>query len=164
MLLYVPASFGDLDHVDSRGLWTVPAGQACAVTQRLSAALPDEGEEELEWQAFVEASFLSLSAIAATPAAPPLRVIISVEVPDGLVAGMSSSSDDDAKDTSPAAVTIPAAIPQATVTAIHVDEPAAIADVQAALTHPEDDAAIEDVLNRDMLWYLPQEIPAIPQG
>ncbi|MDR2722571.1 MAG: hypothetical protein LBB54_02400 [Cellulomonadaceae bacterium] len=145
--LYVPATFDDLDAatVTAKGArWTLPAGRSAhAVTPDLRDALPDEDDESLEWQAFCEAADTSAALVTsrAGTTTPALRVVISLDVPDGV--GQPSTSDTDALS----AVTVTQGISDAQVAAVHVDE------VEVA----------GDFADADLLWYAPEEIPSIPR-
>ncbi|GAA1990495.1 hypothetical protein GCM10009718_30260 [Isoptericola halotolerans] len=165
MRLYVPATFDDLDalSVTSRGArWDVPARGAHAVTTALVETLPEEDVETHEYAAFLAAADASLVLVVGRGDAVPLRVVITVDVPDDAVTATGSR-------TVPSGVDV-VAVPGTTVEAIHVDEPAAASDVRAALAAVDsaDDAALEvlteRVGERDLLWYDATEVHEIPRS
>jgi hypothetical protein len=188
MRLYVPATLDELASAAvtaSGARWTVPPRGAHAVTPALGEALPDEDEEGREYAAFLAAAHDSLLLVAARGDAVPLRVVVTVEVPDAVVllaAGRGSDgggADDGAA--APSAVRVTREAPGTAVLAVHVDEPEAAADVRDVLAAADEesdaettegvaaasesalDDALQRVTDRDLLWYDPTEIPAIPR-
>ncbi|QAY63323.1 hypothetical protein ET495_08755 [Xylanimonas allomyrinae] len=170
MRLYVPATLDELDAAvvtASAATWTVPGGPAHAVTAALASSLPDEDDEGREWLAFLAAAHDSLLRIAGAPDGVRLRVVVTVEVPDDAVAAGPGEG-------SPASqVTVTRSLPGTKVVAVHVDEPEAAADVAevldaAASDAPEAEAVLDDaiqrVTDRDLLWYAPEELRAIPRA
>lgn len=164
MRLYVPATLADLDAVTVTtrvGWWDVPPRGAHAVTAALVSALPDEDDETREYAAFLAAADASLMLVAGSADAVPLRVIVTVEVPEHAVS-------DSAGDVPPSGVDV-GEVPGTKVEAIHVDEPEAAADVRAVLAavDADDDAALESaterVDQRDLLWYHPTEAHQVPR-
>lgn len=164
MRLYVPATVDDLSAmtVTARGArWDVPPRGAHAVTASLVAALPDEDAETHEYAAFLAAADASMTLVAGQADAVPLRVVVTVEVPDD-----ATSDADDGP--APSGVDV-VAVPGTVVEAIHVDEPEAAADVRALLDAVDvgDDealeAATERVTERDLLWYDPTEAHEVPR-
>lgn len=149
MRIYLPA---DLDELDTDGDLAPRRGHA--VTGALRALLPDEDDESLEYAAQLAAADDSLALLAQRPAAPRLRVVVSVDVPDALV---RAPADDDAL---PSAVEV-GAVARDLIACVHVDEPDAAADVAAAAAG--DSAAAERVEEADLLWYDASEIAAIPR-
>lgn len=153
MRLYLPATLDDLRD----GVLTLPVPRrAHAVTPALTALLPDEDEEGMEFAAQLMAADDALVLLAGTPSAPTLRLVVTVEVADDLV------------DTAPAADDEPASLVTLTgepaadeVVCVHVDEPSAADRVARALDG--DDAALEDVAERDLLWYDVTELGRIPR-
>lgn len=170
MRLYVPATLDELDSavVTATGAtWTVPGRQAHAVTTALSSALPDEDDEGLEWHAFLAAAHDSLLLVAGSPDAVPLRVVVTVEVPDDVV------QESRGGDVALSQVSVARDLPGTALIAVHVDEPTSSPDVQdvlelAASDAPGADAALDDaiqrVTDRDLLWYDPTELRAIPRA
>ncbi len=171
MRLYVPATLDELDSaaVTARATtWTVPARHAHAVTATLASALPQEDDEGLEWHAFLAAAHDSLLLVAGSPGVVPLRAVVTVEVPDDDVA---DEADDGAG--APSRVRVTADVAGVPLVAVHVDEPAAAPDLQAVLDLAVSDApgaqdalddAIQRVTDRDLLWYDPSELRAIPRA
>lgn len=176
MRLYVPATSADLDAVEvtaARATWPIDPRGAHAVTPALRAALPDEDDEGVEYAAWLAAVDDSLGLVLAGSAAP-LRVVVTVEVPDDAVdaAGPAAAAAGDVAQTpaggapeedgaSAVAVTRPV---DAQVVCVHVDEPAAGPDVlsvgQVAEADLED--ALQAVVDRDLLWYDWSEVATIP--
>lgn len=193
MRIYVPATLDELDavtHSTGAARWTVAPRRAHAVTQALAAALPEEDAEGLEYLAALNAADDSLALIAGRPDAPHQRVIITVEVPDGMVGPAESSSasaagaDGSEDDDEPVAseIEIISTVENVAIVCLHVDEVDAagdIADVLAAADEESDaeelaevseesDTALDDALqrvtDRDLLWYDWSEIKNIPRA
>ncbi|WP_418276239.1 DUF6912 family protein [Isoptericola jiangsuensis] len=179
MRLYVPATLDELTAVvpGPTARWDLVPRVAHAVTPQLVAALPDADDEELEYAAFLAAADDSLALVAAG-ATVPLRVVVSLEVPDDAVA---TGATDHEPDGAPSRTAVVRDVPGARVEAVHVDEPEAAHDVRAVLAAADsphdggsDDGegadgederladAVERVAARDLLWYAPAEIPTIP--
>lgn len=187
MRLYVPATLDELASaaVTATGAtWTVPPRGAHAVTPTLRGALPDEDEEGREYAAFLAAAHDSLLLVAARGDAVPLRVVVTVEVPDAVVllaagGGFDGGADDGAAV--PSAVRVTREVPRTDVLAVHVDEPEAARDVRDVLAAADEesdaeaagdvaaasesvlDDALQRVTDRDLLWYDPTEVAAIPR-
>ncbi|GAB2472442.1 DUF6912 family protein [Xylanimonas ulmi] len=170
MRLYVPATLDDLDSADVTDVgatWTVPGRLAHAVTAGLQTSFPDEDEEGLEWQAFLAAAHDSLLRVAESPDGVRLRVVVTVEVPDDVV------QVPRARTNALSQVCVTDDVPGVEVVALHVDEPDAFLDIAdvldaAADEAPGADAALDDaiqrVTDRDLLWYAPAELRAIPRA
>ena len=116
---------------------------------------PDEDDEGLEFAAQLAAADDSLELLGARPAAPQLRLVVSVDVPDSAV--LEVSSDEDV----PSAVELTHAVPQEDVICVHVDEPGAAADVVLAASG--DEAAVDRLDERDLLWYDASELGDVPR-
>jgi hypothetical protein len=165
MRLYVPATLDELTAVvpGPTARWDLAPRAAHAVTPALAAALPEDDDEGHEYAAFLAAADDSLALVAAGGVVP-LRVVVSVEVPDDAV-----SPDDGGADAAPSRVSVGRALSGVVVEAVHVDEPEAAVDVRAVLVAADGDdddalaAAIERSAERDLLWYAPAEIGAIPR-
>lgn len=173
MRIYVPATLDELEGavISTAGArWDVPARRAHAVTPALVRELPDEDDESREYEAFLAAADDSLVLVASRRTAVPLRVVVSVDVPDAEVTVPDGADEPSAVDV--AALTGVAAV------AVHVDEPEAAPDVRAVLAAADEendaeragaasetalDAALQRVTDRDLLWYDPTEIPQIPR-
>lgn len=168
MRIYVPATLDELGSatVTATGArWTVAPRDAHAVTGALTAALPDEDVEGREYAAFLAAAHDSLALVAARPDAPPVRVVVSLEVPDSAVSsGAVDAHDGD--DAAPSAVRVVREL-TVPIVAVHVDEPEAADDVRAMLAAADDDPAFDDALqritDRDLLWYDATEVHQIPR-
>ncbi|MFC7879203.1 DUF6912 family protein [Isoptericola sp. NPDC057391] len=176
MRIYVPATLDELEGavVAAAGArWDVPARRAHAVTPALVRELPDEDDESREYEAFLAAADDSLALVAARRDAVPLRVVVSLDVPDAEVTVPGGADEPSAADV--------AALTGVPVVAVHVDEPEAADDVRAVLAAADEendaertgdvgatseaalDVALQRVTDRDLLWYDPTEIPQIPR-
>lgn len=126
-----------------------------AVTPALRAELPDEDEEGLEYAAQLLAADDSLDRLREAPAVqPPRRVVVSADVPDGLVEVVEDAH-------APSVVRLTAAVAWDDVACAHVDEAAAEGDVRAAVSG--DDDAAERLADRDLLWYDVSELSTLTQ-
>ena len=152
--IYLPATLLDLRPGVGGVRIPLAPRRAHAVTAGLRALFPDEGDEGLEFAAQLAAADDCLELLAATPAAPRLRLVLTADVPDAAVTGVY------AEDVAPSAVDVVAPVTWTSIACGLVDEPAAAADVVAALTG--DDAAARDLDDRDLLWYDVGELDAIP--
>ncbi|GAA1709736.1 hypothetical protein GCM10009809_02620 [Isoptericola hypogeus] len=180
MRIYVPATLDELEDatvVAGGARWDLPARQVHAVTAALATALPDDDEEGREYAAFLAAADDSLALVAARPGVPPLRVVVSVDVADGVVAPAAAAPGEDVAES---AVEV-AGVPGVEIVAVHVDEPEAADDVRAVLAAADEendadsvaalgatsggalDEALERVTDRDLLWYDPTELASIPR-
>ncbi|GCE75088.1 DUF6912 family protein [Cellulomonas biazotea] len=148
MRVYLPVTLDEI-------LGPFAARPAHAVTPALRAVLPDEDEETLEFAAQLAAADDALNLLAEHADAPRLRVVVSVDVPESAVGGVS----DDAL--SPSTVELLVAVGREDIACAHVDEPAARADVEAALAG--DEAALERLEERDLLWYDVSELGSVPR-
>ncbi|MCK9795061.1 hypothetical protein M1843_15015 [Isoptericola sp. 4D.3] len=176
MRIYVPATLDELEGavVAAGGArWDVPARRAHAVTPAMVRELPDDDDETREYEAFLAAADDSLALVAARRDVPPLRAVVSVDVPDTSVTAAVGAEEASAVDV--------AALSGVAVVAVHVDEPEAADDVRAVLAAADEendaeragdvgatseealDAALQRVTDRDLLWYDPTEISQIPR-
>ncbi|MCR6647967.1 MAG: hypothetical protein NVV70_07465 [Cellulomonas sp.] len=154
MRLYLPATLDDLA-LAADGAVTLTPRVAHAVTPELRAALPDEDEEGLEFSAHLAAADDSLAMLAVAPAAPQLRLVVTVDVPTGAV------REGTATDAGPSAVELVEPVGRDAIVCVHVDEPALRDDVRAALAG--DEAAAERVAEADLLWYDVAELAELPR-
>jgi hypothetical protein len=187
MRIYVPVTLDDLESAVVAGTtarWTLRSRRAHAVTPSLAGALRDEDEEGREYAAFLAAADDSLALVAARAGVPPLRAVVTVEVPDSAVmvpngGGFDGGADDG--QTAPSLVLVTREVPDLPIVAVHVDEPEAAEDVRAVLAAAdeesdaeassdvagESDAALDDALqrvaDRDLLWYDGSEVHDIPR-
>ncbi len=154
MRLYLPATLDDLDP-DADGAVTLTPRVAHAVTPALRAALPDEDEEGLEFSAHLAAADDSLALVGESADAPPLRLVVTVDVPPEAVREAGSL------DAGPSAVELVTRVGRDAIACVHVDEPALREDVRAALAG--DEAAAERVADADLLWYDVAELGELPR-
>lgn len=161
MRVYVPATLPSVRALLATGSLGPPL-RAFAVTPALREWYASGDLEELEYAALSEAARASLRLLAAgatDAATAPRRVVLAADVPDAAVAPAAG-------DSSPAAVTVTAAVPLARVSSVHVDDPAAEDDVRAAAhALPAADAGDEDAAfvvdgaeGHELLWYATQEL------
>jgi hypothetical protein len=161
MRLYVPAVRADLDDVRlsaGRATWSLEPRGAHALTPALRTALPDEDDEGLEYAAWLAAVDDSLGLVLAG-ATSPLRVVVTVEVPDGAVA-----LDQEDGELAESAVRLIEAV-DAQVVCAHVDEPEAGPDVLAVgqVAEAQLEEALQRVVDRDLLWYDWSELAQVPR-
>jgi len=162
MRLYVPATRDELDTVtttSSRATWPIGPRVAHAVTPALRAELPDEDDEGVEYAAWLAAADDSLGLVL-QGAASPLRVVVTVEVPDGVVGDAVESGDG----VSPSTVQVTDDV-QAQVVCAHVDELEAGPDVLKVgqVAEADLDEALQAVVDRDLLWYDWTELDQAPR-
>jgi len=158
--LYLPATLDELDDLlHGRAPLAAPR-RAHAVTPGLTALLPEEDEEGVEFAAQLMAADDALVLLASRPDAPGLRLVVTVEVPDDAV-GAAEVEDGDADEEPVSLVTLTAPVTRDEVVCAHVDEPAARAEVARALDG--DDAALDSLAERDLLWYDASELDRIPR-
>lgn len=152
--VYVPSStlaLGDL--LLSGGLGPVPL-LAHAVTDDLRSAMPDAGEEELEYAALTAAAQDSLGLIAEDDR--PLRVVVVAEADTALPVAEGE----------PGLVELGEVVPFRNVVALHVDSDDAAEDVAAARAawpaaqggDQEALALVDRCLDHELGWYATQEI------
>ncbi|WDZ86997.1 DUF6912 family protein [Micromonospora cathayae] len=120
--VYVPATVPMLARLPEQGL---PAGEAHAVTPALREWYAEGDEEELEYVAFTRAAQDALRLLHDDPSAPRRRVVVSVDLPAGLV-----GRGDQALGASTVRLDQP--VPVRAVAAVHVDGDEATGDVAAA--------------------------------
>jgi hypothetical protein len=149
--VFVPATLPLLRTLRDHGLAAPLA--AHAVTGALREWYVEGDAEELEYAASSEAAAASLRLLADDAEAPPRRVVLAAEVPDGQVRTVAGSGRS--------AVLVSADLPVDRVVSIHVDDEQAAADVAAAVRAvPAADAgdedarlAVEDAEGHELLWY-----------
>lgn len=160
MRLYVPVTLAEIDALTGPTM-TLESRGAHAATPALVAELAAEGVddlEEVEYVAQLAAADDSLVLVAADPAVPWLRAVVSVDVPEGSVRPVETSGDDDVASS---AVSIEGPLTGVRIVCAHVDEPEAASDIQAVMGG--DDEAIERLADRDLLWYDATELTSIPR-
>ena len=161
MRLYVPVTLAEIDALAGPTM-TLETRGAHAATPALVAELAGEGVddlEEVEYVAQLAAADDSLVLVAADPAVPWLRAVVSVDVPDSSVRPVDAAADED--DVASSAVTVEGPLTGVRIVCAHVDEPEAASDIQAVMGG--DDDAIERLADRDLLWYDATEISSIPR-
>jgi len=164
--LYLPATLDELDDLLGGRAPLAAPRRAHAVTPALTALLPDEDEEGVEFAAQLMAADDALVLLASRPDAPGLRLVVTVEVPDDAVregAPGDGAPDEGAgvDDEAASLVTLTAPATLDVVVCAHVDEPAAKDEVARALDG--DDAALDSLAERDLLWYDATELSRIPR-
>ncbi|MBE1877369.1 DUF6912 family protein [Myceligenerans pegani] len=167
MRIYVPATLDELDTVDvgrTSARWSLTPRPVHGVTRALIAELPDEDTEGVEYAAFLDAAAASLALLAARPGTPPLRAVVTVEVPDHALEPVGTGADTTSSE-----LRLTEPVPDVPIVCVHADEPDAAPDVTAVRSAAEadDDAALADTVqratDRDLLWYDWSEVGAIPR-
>ncbi|MFF8730166.1 DUF6912 family protein [Streptomyces sp. NPDC015171] len=164
MRVYVPLTLPALAEAHKTGELGSGPLVAYAVTPALREWYLSEDVEELEYAALGRAALASLRLLAADPDAPPRRVVVAVDVPDGAA---SAAPDRGGEPSALGEVTVAAAVPLAKAAAVHVDAEDAAADVAAAARALEaadggDDeaqSAVDGADDHELLWFATQEIP-----
>jgi hypothetical protein len=159
MRVYLPSTLAGLARVLSAGQIGPAPMSGYAVTPALREWYAEGDTEELEYAAMAAAARASLRLLAADPGAPPRRVVLAVEVPQGAVQYVRQ--DDDR-----ALVQVNAPILVRDIAAGHVDDEDAADDVRAAVKAlPAADAGDEDALftvegaeGHELMWYATQEL------
>ena len=159
MRVYLPASLPLLAAALAAG--AVDAELAYAVTPALREWYVEGDQEELEYAATTAAARASLRLLSADDGAPPRRVVLAADVPDG--------SARPVPDVDRAAVRLGAPVPVATVVSAHVDDHDAEGDVQVALgllaaaDAGDEDArfAVDSVEDHELAWFAAQEMNAL---
>jgi hypothetical protein len=131
-----------------------------AVTPALREWYASGDQEELEYAAMSVAARASLRLIAVDAEAPPRRIALSADIPDGQVSPAGYADE-------PAAVLISAAVPVSRLASAHIDDPAAATDVRAAVAaiaaadQGDEDAkfTVDGAEGNELLWYAVQELP-----
>jgi hypothetical protein len=162
MRVYLPLTLPALAEVHRTGEVPDAVAAAFAVTGGLREWCGTDDVEELEYAALGAAAAASLRLLAAEPGAPRRRVVLAVDVPDGLVA----AGHDDAE---PGAVRVAGPVALDGAAAVHLDAPDAAHDVAAAARaldaadHGDEaaGAAVDGAGDHDLLWYATQEIPGL---
>lgn len=163
---YVPATWTDLAAVPETG---VAAPRVAFIVDDAIRTLDPEGDEESwEFLAFVFAAQTSAVVVAADADLPARRVVISVDVPAGDLQPVTGPGAAPAGEAVPGRVVLAAAVPPTAVAAVHVDD----AEGAAVLTRYRheladrtlSDAAEQALLDTDLAWYLPHELPDLLLG
>jgi hypothetical protein len=168
MRVYLPSTIPDLARVLATGHLGPAPLEAFAVTPALREWYASGDLEELEYAALAEAARASLRLLTADPQAPPRRVVLAVEAPEGIVTREPGDGLGGAPDQR-ALVVITAPLPVREIAAGHVDDPVAEADVSAAREAlPAADAGDEDARfvvdgaeGHELMWYATQELAGL---
>ena len=160
MRVYLPATAAELSALgtspESLDGLNLAGRYAHGVTKRLAGGLPDMDQDELEWEAFVAATIDAAALLVADPAAPPMRVVLSLDVPD------SAINETAANDLGQLSTVQLQPVKGGAVAAIHVEEPASSQLLQNLRANPDSASAQAAVLDADLLWYDPSELNEIP--
>lgn len=159
--VYLPATFGMLGTLAKDGQMPVRSGVGFSLTPALREFFTSGDDEEIEYQAFLEASRASLRLLTAggEEKFPHRRVVISADLPETSVSANADKGE--------AVVDVfPALLETAQLVAIHVDdegnEPAtaaAIEVVDAADLGDEDaEITLGDCEDNLMSWYDAKEL------
>lgn len=163
MRVYLPATWQTLRALNESGA-AGGAGEAVPITA--FAVTPglrewyaaDDDIEELEYAAFAEAARASLRLLTVHFGAPPRRVVLAADVPDGDV--------EIRDDLDRGVVRLPGALEASGIASIHIDEAdaeTAVAAAAAAIDRADmgDDEAqdiVDDAEGFELSWYAPQEL------
>ncbi len=162
MRVYLPCTLPALARAVEAGELGPAPMTGYAVTPALVEWYASGDTEELEYVALTEAARASLRLLADDPAAPPRRVVVAAEVPDG-----PQPNGADLREKARVQLTAP--IPMAKVAAVHIDDLYATGDVKAAVAalpdadRGDDDArfTVDGAEAHELMWYATQEIPDI---
>jgi hypothetical protein len=162
MRVYLPSTLPGLAAMLAAGEVAEPV--VYAVTPALREWYVDGDGEALEYAALTVAARASLRLIGTSGSAPPRRVVVAADAPDGDVR--------PAPDVDRAAVRLAAPLPWSVVASAHVDDVAAEDDVRAAVgalaaaDAGDDDAAfvVDGVEDHELAWYAAQEVGTLTQG
>jgi hypothetical protein len=162
MRVYLPATLPKLAAMLRDGQLGPAPVRGYAVTPELREWYSSGDQEELEYAAMAQAAKTSLRLLLDDPQAPPRRVVLAAEVPDGCVKGVAGFDE-------PALVEVRVPVAARLVVSGHVDEPYAAADIRAAIDalpaadSGDDDArfAVDSAEGHELLWYATQELQHI---
>ena len=163
MRVYVPLTLPGLFAVHRTGEVGPAPFDAYAVTPGLREWYVSDDLEELEYAALTRAAQASLRKVATTPDAPRRRVVLAMDVNDGIV---RTDPDRNLDRSAVGAVSITAPVSMRRARAVHVDGAEAEPDVSAAAEAlgaadlGDDDArfVVDGVEDHELLWYGVQEI------
>lgn len=161
MRVYLPTTFPVLAAAVADGAFGPPPLLAFTVTPALREWYASGDGEELEYAAMIDAARESLRLLAQDGAAPPRRVVVAADVPDGAATL--------AGDVHPAAVFLATEVALTAVASVHVDDVDAAADIRAAVAAVpaadggDDDASfvVDGAEDHDLHWYATQEIATL---
>ncbi|WP_317443671.1 DUF6912 family protein [Streptomyces collinus] len=169
MRVYVPLTLPGLAEAHKTGeLGTGPL-VAYAVTPALREWYLSDDIEELEYAALSRAALASLRQLAADPDAVRRRIVVAVDVPDGVA---EAAPDRGSDPSALGEVTVTGAVRLAKAAAVHVDADDAERDVAAAAGALEaadggdDDAQflVDEADDHELLWFATQEIPNLVEA
>jgi hypothetical protein len=164
--VYLPATLPLLTQLHSGGeLAPLEGIHGHAVTPTLREWYAEGDEEELEYVAFTRAAQDSLHLLRGDPAAPPRRVVVSIDVAPGeaLPAEVELGSS---------VVRLGRTVKLTEVAALHVDGAEAEADVAAAAGVVREAAAgdsdaqftVDGAEDHELEWYDPTELDQLVSG
>jgi hypothetical protein len=160
--VYLPGTYSTLRALADGGELSGPLPfTAFAVTPSLREWYVDGDIEELEYAALLEAARASLRLLDEDALAPRRRVVVAADVPDPDVVARP--------DLDRSVVHVASPVPLRLVASVHVDaadaEPAvraaAAAVLEADLGGEDAQFLIDEAEGHELLWYAPQEIPAL---
>jgi hypothetical protein len=166
MRVYLPATLPLLAALRDRKELSTPGGlTGHAVIASLREWYAEGDEEELEYVAFTRAAQDALQLLRHDAAAPPRRVVISVDVPSGGTSPLD-------QDLGSSAVRVASGVGLSAVAAIHVDGAAAEPDVAAAAEVVEEAAAgdpdaqftVDGAEDHELEWYDVSELDQLLGG
>ncbi|ARF55575.1 DUF6912 family protein [Streptomyces gilvosporeus] len=164
MRVYVPLTLSGLAEAHKSGELGAGPLDAYAVTPALREWYVSDDIEELEYAALNRAAQASLRQLAGNPQAARRRVVVAVDVPEGVaVADPDRALDESALGQ----VRLAGPVPLTTAAAVHVDADDAEPDVAAAAAalgaadQGDDDAqfTVDGAQDHDLMWFGVQEIP-----
>lgn len=150
--VYLPATVPLLAELRRSGVLTV--AEAHAVTPTLREWYAEGDEEELEYVAFTRAAQSALGLLHADPAAPPRRVVVSVDLPADRV----HRTDTELGSST---VRVDGPIDPRSVAALHVDGAEAVDAVAAATAvveqalagDPDAQFTVDGTEDHELEWY-----------
>lgn len=156
--VYLPATLPILASLRQRGGLPAQAG-AHAVTPTLREWYAEGDEEELEYVAFTRAAQGALQLLRDDPGAPRRRVVISADLPNGILLATD-------KELGSSVIDVLDVVPLTSVAAIHVDgveaqpDVAAAVDVvtEAAAGDPDAQFTVDGAEDHELEWYDPTEL------
>ncbi|REE98486.1 DUF6912 family protein [Thermomonospora umbrina] len=159
MRVYLPSTIPHLARALAAGeVGPVPLS-GYAVTPALREWYAEGDTEELEYAAMAAAARASLRLLAEDPEAPPRRVVLAVEVPEGDVRAEAAGDER-------ALVRVSGPVRVRDIAAGHVDDERATEDVRAAaLAVPAADAGdpdaefvVDGAEGHELMWFATQEL------
>lgn len=164
MRVYVPLTLQGLAEAYKTGELGAGPFVAYAVTPALREWYLSDDIEELEYAALNRAALASLRLLAMDPGVARRRVVVAVDVADGVAVA------DPDRGLDPVAlgeVRVAGAVSLGKAAAVHVDSGDAEGDVAAAAAalgaadQGDDDAqfTVDGAEDHELLWYATQEIP-----